>query len=597
MVTIGAAPASAQTCIQDEYNIYNQLTSHPKKLSCTAGDVSITNVTNVQIISGGIGGRCTEGSSCTFAADFLIQTTSNKTRSNIGLFFGLNSATNQNGAISGDCANFILSPTYQCPDDTSLTCGDPTYEELDQAINGEGTADSSTTGGCGDTSSTDDNGTGQQTATFDIGSVHIPASGPSLVPCAAPLTGTCYELPECTSWYQPTTNVPVCEAVPTDFPWSYSHDAVPGTTSKCNCTALQIPVQPVVPKVDVAKACSIDGGSTYSDACNFSGPNLEGGTVTYKVTITNKSDDGGVDVDQICDNRYGQIWPTDGTGTCATGTVGSIIDGSSSSCGSLGDITTSAYCTFQVNHGEDLSVTDQVSVYGHSDVPDTSIPLSPNPTQSGTVTVTSGQNPSTATTNKGLDGASIGSACTTVNYNVTVTNTSSPDETLTLSVPSGGTALNDSAYNDITSLHGDTATTGSVVGTTCGVDSSGGGLGTLSGMSGSGAFPISILPSGTYTCHFAGVLCGTIGTVPEPGTGTCSTGDTGDPGMCTAGQSSSTPCMSNAACDATCSGIGPQTDAVTAHLTGDEGEAVSQTENPFYVSVCIAPTGVGSGSQ
>src|ERR1019366_1261643 len=108
--------------------------------------------------------------------------------------------------------------------------------------------------------------------------------------------------------------------------------------------------------------------------------------VLYTVTITNTTpaNEGGVIVDQICDNRYGQIYPA--TGTCPPGTVGSIT---STTCPpSPNDIANqgSGSCTFTVAHGEDLSVTDTVTVTGHSDVVSTDLF---GPTSSNPVTVTS----------------------------------------------------------------------------------------------------------------------------------------------------------------------------------------------------------------
>src|SRR5450759_22584 len=107
-----AAPAfgQANTCMQDEYDAFNGTPG--VTLNCTANDVSVAAVTGVTIISGGVNNSCLQGSPFTFVADFAIKTTSTKTRSNIGLFFGTGTGPTQNGALTGTCSDSILTPTY-----------------------------------------------------------------------------------------------------------------------------------------------------------------------------------------------------------------------------------------------------------------------------------------------------------------------------------------------------------------------------------------------------------------------------------------------------------------------------------------------------
>src|SRR6185437_1647585 len=121
-------------------------------------------------------------------------------------------------------------------------------------------------------------------------------------------------------------------------------------------------------------------------------------------------------------------------------------------------------CTFTAVVGENLAgLTDIVSASGHSTVNTSSTFTN---AQSNSVTVTSSDAPSTATTTKGF--VATTAACATVRYSVDVKNTSGADEVLTLS------ALNDTAFGDITKV----GTTGPpvVLGTTCGVAA---GVGTL----------------------------------------------------------------------------------------------------------------------
>jgi len=157
---------------------------------------------------------------------------------------------------------------------------------------------------------------------------------------------------------------------------------------------------------------------------------------------------------------------------------------------------------------------------------------------------------------------------------VTVANTSSADEDITLSqVGTSGsqgyvTALHDSYFGDVTQTHGDPASTGSVTGSTCGVAVGSLGLGSLQDTvasatngrtfpqllaHGTGATPTT--DGGKYQCQFDGVLCGK----PAPFTN-CSFG------------------LSNP-------------DTVSAHLTGDDAspnaDTITETDNQFTANVCL----------
>jgi hypothetical protein len=604
-------PASAQgtpnKCIQDEYNSYNGTS---KTLSCTAGDVTVAGVTGEKDLNGNPLTSCLAGTNFSFIADFTIQTTSNKTRSNVGLFFGTGGQTQ---ALTGNCDNFVLSPTYTCPATVGTahpqTCGDATYEELDGAINGETAATSTTAGGCGDTSSTDNNGLGTQFAELELDDVTCPTNP---IPCppgvvTPPGVTTCMALPECTGWYQPTNTMPECTISPADsFAWPST--AVPGTSSKCSCTTLYIPVQPVSPAVTVNKYCTTDNSPGNNSSCD-AGPSDPSSTVTYTVSILNSSSAGGVDVDQICDNVYGQIYTAPGvTASCPVGSgctspnnvVGGTCDTATTCPTTAIDVTSTTTpftCTFTATQTELKTVTDHISVYGHSDLATTTpVAISPNPTNSTNVVVTSGDAQSSATISKGL--SSTTNACMTARYNVTISNTATgtTDEALTLQqtgTPGNGgyvPAITDTHYGDITTTHGSATADGSVLGTTCGSAVGGTGQGTFSsiticngtgcgvGTAPGGSFTTPIEPGGTYQCQFDGVICGAPQSVQAFHTGTCSipAGETN--GTCT-NPGATTPaggCTLDSQCDTTCNGI-TETDSVTAMLAADDAVCNTST--------------------
>jgi hypothetical protein len=196
--------------------------------------------------------------------------------------------------------------------------------------------------------------------------------------------------------------------------------------------------------------------------------------------------------------------------------------------------------------GENLTgLSDIVTVTGHS-----TLNTSSSFTQSSnSVTVTSTDAPSTATTTKGVVGTEAG--CATVRYSVDVKNTSSADEVLSLS------ALNDTAYGDLTKCSNTNCVNNSgangslqILGTTCGVAN---GIGTLAGTgNGAGALPASIATSGTYSCQFDAQFCSAL--------------DSGS-------------CISN-------------TDGVNATVAGDESETVTVSKTPTSVTVkeCLTTT-------
>jgi hypothetical protein len=322
--------------------------------------------------------------------------------------------------------------------------------------------------------------------------------------------------------------------------------AVPGTKSKCNCDIISLPITPVTVTPIVQKACTTTktpGPATFTQNPNTQTPTTcdagaEGSTVTYTVAVTNTSNvaNNNVVVDQICDSQYGNIFTATGfTPSCAAGTSG-ITPGNITCPPSPIAPGATGTCTFTALVGENLTgLTDTVTASGHSSL-NTSSTF--GPTSSNTVTVTSTDAPSTATTTKGVVGTEA--ACATVRYSVDVKNTSGFDEALSLS------AFNDNAYGSITSLH-----TG-ILGTTCGVASGSPGLGTLSGSTGAGALPAALAVGGSdYQCQFDGQFCSAL---------------------------DANSCISH-------------TNSVSGTLASDEaGDSVTQTTNTITVKECLTAT-------
>jgi hypothetical protein len=344
--------------------------------------------------------------------------------------------------------------------------------------------------------------------------------------CNAPAGSTTLVLPNCTSWQVPG-KTNLCQSNGPNFPYPAPPAAIPGSPSKCNCSVISLPITPIVAQATVAKACTTNATPGLHTLCD-AGP--EGSTVTYTATITNTTNIGGITIAQICDSAYGQVFPQ--TGTCPAGTVGKVS--SFGTCSTF-DIPNggSATCTFQAVQGELKKVTNVVAVSGHSDV-NTSSTFS---TQSNSVEVDSEDAPSTAMVTKGFVGTEAG--CATVRYSVDVHNSSTADEVLTLS------SLTDTAYGDITRVG--TGAPPVILGTTCGVTS---GQGTLAGSAGSGTLPTSIAVGGDYKCQFDGQFCSAVDV---------------------------NSCISN-------------TDSVSGVLTGDESEAVTETENTLTVKECFTAT-------
>jgi hypothetical protein len=473
--------ATAQTCLQDEYNKVNK-----QKLNCSANDVRVAAVSNVTDLSGNPLSTCDEGTTFSFLANFNIVTTANAAnsggRDNIGLYFQTDPA--KSDALFGSCVDNIIAPLHHCTDGTGPLCGTSGYQEFDAKPDN-----------CGDTSSSVNGNIGDEILVSNF--VCTTANS---APCPNDPSKQCLTLPNCTSWQTSGSSIQCVASTVEDAThtsWTYPFngtipEAIPGAPSKCNCSTITLPIQPVNATATVAKTCntalSQGAGLTSCDA------GAEGSTVTYHVAISNTSSFGDIVIDQICDDQYGNVFTVSGyTGPdCPAGKVGTVA---SSGCTAL-DIAAGATqsCDFTAVQGELATVTDIVNVSGHSGV-NTANHFGPDPSNS--VAVTSEDAPSTAAVAKGLNATLA--ACATVRYDVTVHNSSSADEVEKLS------AVNDSSFGDLTKLGA--GTPGTVLGTTCGVAN---GIGTLTGTTGAGAFPATIAVGGDYKCKFDAQFCSAV---------------------------------------------------------------------------------------
>lgn len=602
--------ASAGNCLQNE----SCAAGVTQKLNCTANDVRVAKVINTRNPDGTPINSCVAGQTgINFVADFLVQTSSTSSRSNIGLYFSEFDVTQQPTALTGTCSDNVISPPHHGTGVSAClgsgayndpTCtGFSTYDELDS---NEPKSTSGTTG-CGDTTSQD--GTVCLTQNDNLGNAAAVSCSSNLAAqtftstqvvtveiknftCPNVAAGTQVQLPNCTSWQIPGGTI-MCTTGPTDYTYPTNPPtAIPGTPSKCNCGVVSLPIIVQTPSIVVQKACEPGSNAGDPNPPNFNplatpnptqapttcdaGP--EGNTlITYTVAITNTSNTGGVTVDQICDDHYGTLYQSTAFSgpNCAKGAF-SGTSGSNTCLTTNWDLaksTTPTTCTFTATPGvENLglgttpSLTDTLSVEAHGDLATTEF----GPVNSNTVTVNSSDAPSSAKTTPGP--ATTTNVCATVRYNATVQNTGAADEAIYLH------GLDDNTSVDLTAL------SSSIVGTTCGQAVGGNGLGTLATTpvttSNGGVFPSPAgfqlaagtgtppTSGGTYNCTFDVMFCGAPTAGAEQfGTGTCGTGTT--PRKCSAGQPNTVTCTQDSDCDTTCNGIS-HSDQLSATLTGDD---------------------------
>ena len=110
------APAFAQAlCLQSQYNA----SGFSQSLNCTANEVRVAKAINTRDpVTGAAVSTCQAGQKFSFLADFLVQTSSTSSRSNIGLYLNLNGTS----ALTG--ANNTARTTLSRPN-TPLRAGDP----------------------------------------------------------------------------------------------------------------------------------------------------------------------------------------------------------------------------------------------------------------------------------------------------------------------------------------------------------------------------------------------------------------------------------------------------------------------------------------
>jgi hypothetical protein len=567
-----AFAAETQNCIQNEFNIQQGVsptsTAASNRLNCTANDVRIAKVTNVRDINGNVLGTgvcdtskgpcCISGSQFDFIADFEVVTSSQSSRSNIGMYIVTDGTTLADAlSVNKSCADNIIPPPTDFAsktrpftgDSTGITCAGSTvkcgsnyFDELDPSPDT-----------CGDSSSSDaganvDNLNGAQTVTLEI----------QKYTCTPPAGTNTLVLPNCTSWQVPGKTLQCTGTIGAQsFPTSGTvniggqtyqvPEAVPGDKSKCNCEVISLGVTVQTPVISVAKACSTAKSSGLNKTCDSGTEGQD--VVTYTVTISNSSNIGTITVNQVCDDQYGSVLDsstgTGGVGTCAAGSLGTVIK-SFCSAVTINAGSSDSSCTFTaqttgdptaIDPSSKATVTDTVSVSGT-----TQFAGSFGPKTSNSVTVTPEEATATANVIKG--GLGPQAACLTERYSVEVQNTTSTsfDETLTL------TGLSDDAYSDITAVGG------KVLGTNCNQSA---GIGTLKNVTVTGytgGLFSTIDPGKSYTCAFDAEFCGSLDT---------------------------NSCIS-------------QPDTITATLKGDEAgdTAFGQNSNKLTVKACFSSSGI-----
>src|SRR6478672_7544298 len=110
MPAFGAGICSTQgqnagNCLQNE----SCAAGVTQKLNCTANDVRVAKVINTRNPDGTPINSCVAGQTgINFVADFLVQTSSTSSRSNIGLYFSEFDVTQQPTALTGTCSDNVI---------------------------------------------------------------------------------------------------------------------------------------------------------------------------------------------------------------------------------------------------------------------------------------------------------------------------------------------------------------------------------------------------------------------------------------------------------------------------------------------------------
>lgn len=402
---LGAQPASAQgTCIQDVWQAHG----NKQNLTCTANDVTLSEATNINIITGGdcdpVTGvcRCFAGETVTFTADFRMDLTAD-TRYDVGFYIATDDDPNGDGALTGQCsATASLS--------TNTPAGN--FINLDDIpVNTDDV--------CGD-------------ITGPLGTANNPLFVRAQISAECPATGgEQLVLPFCTTWRQPGSNE-VCLGTGNG---TTTNDVFPGSPSKCNCGELAIDIFSEPVSINVIK-----------DALTTSVPET-GGSATYMVTVQNTGGTLPLTLTSLTDNQYGNITQVQGSVTATT----CVPDGNTATCEIGGSIAAGGQCTctFTANVPPgDVpgSFTDVVTGCGTNAINPTPVCDSDDATVPYTDVVSAPTLTKTAAAQCQID----------VTYTVVVNNTNAL-ETLTLNT------LMDNVYGDITQVQG------RVLSTTCAV--------------------------------------------------------------------------------------------------------------------------------
>lgn len=473
----GAAPGwAADDCIQDVWQAHG----NNQNLTCTAQDVTLSRVTNINITAGGqcqvVDGErvctCNLGGNVTFTADFQMDLTAD-TRYDTGFYIAEDDDPDGDGALTGLCQSTEIN-----------VLNGENFVNLD-AVPGKEFQEGDT---CGDI-------TGPLGTEFNPQIVHYTLT----VPCSDPDGNDQLDLDWCTTWRQPGANE-VCDGTGNGLS---TNDVFPGSPSKCNCGTEPIDIFFETATITTTKTALAP--ATVAET---------GGSQTYSVQIANNAQQAVLTVDSITDDKYGDVTTTHaaGGGFLEVTATTCVPDQSTATCEIGGTIAAggSCSCTFTgpVPAGDsggtfvdtvDACGTDS---FGNTDICDD---------DDATVTYTDVPQPPT------LSKTATGNVCRIDStYTVVVTNTSAQDA-LTLN------SLTDDVYGSITTVHVAGNGFREVLGTTCGV--TGPGLGTLSGQTGAGALPKVIAASGNYTCSFVGRNTSCSETIVDTVTGSATDDD------------------------------------------------------------------------
>ncbi len=458
----GPQAASAQTCIQDVWQAHG----NKQNLTCTANDVTLSEATNINIITGGscdpVTGvcKCFSGQTVTFTADFRMDLTAD-TRYDVGFYIATDNDPNHDGALTGQCsATASLASNTPAGNFINLDTGNDV---------------------CGD-------------ITGPLGTDHNPLFVKAQISAQCPSgAGQQLQLPFCTTWRQPGSNE-VCLGTGNG---TTTNDVFPGSPSKCNCGILALDIFSETPKIAVTK-----------DALTASVPET-GGDATYSVKVKN---DGTIPVTltSLTDDKYGNITVVHAANTSCDGsaTPGFCQEVKETTC--VADVNNPATCEVggSIAAGAECSCTFK-GVVPQGDFPGSFTDVvqgcannitNPTPeckTDDATVPYSDVPQPPSLTKTASSTQCQID-----VTYNVVVTNGSALDK-LTLKT------LNDDVYLDITQVQGN------VISTTCG----------QAPPNGPGTLPFEIAASGNYSCSFVGRINSCNTTVKDTVTGTATDDD------------------------------------------------------------------------